>query len=273
MRTFTNKLHHTLVASIVLASFANMSLASVGIFHPAPEREMLGWQLAQQGTIKPSTQRRLMFYADKVRTSLQDLVLEDTSAEGGAELSNNTTNILRTNIERLIDAGVKAGLSIEEVALFFDDNMRDKFSGTVPFIVQAADGSLNAMQLFQGVAQSKTTSTDSSAEADYLAMVTAAGTDAQGGEINPTPTAPEKPEIVTKQDTIERDPSIQVYWDRVVINGDRRTINVQKGDTLATFANAFYGDSLLYRKIYEANKDVISSPNLLEVGKTITIPQ
>ncbi len=50
---------------------------------------------------------------------------------------------------------------------------------------------------------------------------------------------------------------------------------VQSGDSLAAIAQKFYGDSSeqSWRKIYDANKNVIGSdPNQLQVGMILTIP-
>jgi nucleoid-associated protein YgaU len=47
---------------------------------------------------------------------------------------------------------------------------------------------------------------------------------------------------------------------------------IKKGDWLSTIAEKFYGDPLLFNRIYEANKNVINNPNLIYAGKEILIP-
>jgi nucleoid-associated protein YgaU len=48
---------------------------------------------------------------------------------------------------------------------------------------------------------------------------------------------------------------------------------IQAGDTLGTIAQQFYGDSTLWRPIYDANKDTIGSdPDKLKLGTKLTIP-
>ncbi len=48
---------------------------------------------------------------------------------------------------------------------------------------------------------------------------------------------------------------------------------VAEGDTLAVIANKVYGDSSLWQKIYDANKDVIGSdPDHIQIGMKLTIP-
>ena len=49
---------------------------------------------------------------------------------------------------------------------------------------------------------------------------------------------------------------------------------VQKNDTLIGIARRFYGDAAMYRKIYEANRDVLPSLNAtLYVGQTLRLPE
>lgn len=49
---------------------------------------------------------------------------------------------------------------------------------------------------------------------------------------------------------------------------------VQKNDTLIGIARRVYGDAAMYPRIYEANKDVLSSPNArLYVGQRLRLPE
>jgi LysM repeat protein len=50
------------------------------------------------------------------------------------------------------------------------------------------------------------------------------------------------------------------------------SVTTQKGDTLWAIAKKYYGDGSQYTKIYEANKDKISNPNLIYPGQELTIP-
>lgn len=50
------------------------------------------------------------------------------------------------------------------------------------------------------------------------------------------------------------------------------SVTVQSGDTLWALAKKYYGDGALYTKIYEANKDIVSNPNLIYPGQVLTIP-
>jgi nucleoid-associated protein YgaU len=49
---------------------------------------------------------------------------------------------------------------------------------------------------------------------------------------------------------------------------------VQKNDTLIGISKRIYGDASMYRKIYEANKDILSSPSAtLHVGQKLRLPE
>jgi len=51
-----------------------------------------------------------------------------------------------------------------------------------------------------------------------------------------------------------------------------RTYRVKSGDTLSGIAQRFLGNSLRYRDIYEANRDVLNDPHDLRPGMVIRIP-
>jgi nucleoid-associated protein YgaU len=52
-----------------------------------------------------------------------------------------------------------------------------------------------------------------------------------------------------------------------------RTYTVVKGDTLSKIAKSIYGDANKWRKIYEANTDVLKNPDLIHPGQVLKIPE
>jgi len=52
-----------------------------------------------------------------------------------------------------------------------------------------------------------------------------------------------------------------------------RTYVVVKGDTLSLIAKREYGDAAKWRKIYEANRDIIKNPDLIYPGQQLKIPE
>jgi nucleoid-associated protein YgaU len=54
---------------------------------------------------------------------------------------------------------------------------------------------------------------------------------------------------------------------------NEQTYEIQSGDTLLSIAEQFYGDPTQWRRIYDANRDVIgNNPDALKVGTTLKIP-
>jgi len=51
-----------------------------------------------------------------------------------------------------------------------------------------------------------------------------------------------------------------------------RTYVVVKGDSLSKIAQREYGDGAKWRRIYEANQDLIKDPDLIYPGQTLKIP-
>lgn len=219
--------------------------------------------------ITPSKLRRLTFYSDKTILALFDLANEDIAAgQNGATISSDTTDALRTAIQRLIDAGAKADLTVDQVAIFFGQEVAVRFSGPLPIILQDAEGNLAAKPLFRGVAESSMKTAAVSDTTEYLSLLTAES------QSMTAPSETEESEAVVE--TVakeERPPEVQSILDRAVVENGQRTIKVQTGDTLASYANAFYKDTLLYRAIYSANANTLENPNLLVVGQVLVIPE
>jgi nucleoid-associated protein YgaU len=48
---------------------------------------------------------------------------------------------------------------------------------------------------------------------------------------------------------------------------------VAAGDSLSKIAKQFYGNANEYNKIFEANRNVLSDPNMVKVGQELVIPE
>jgi nucleoid-associated protein YgaU len=53
----------------------------------------------------------------------------------------------------------------------------------------------------------------------------------------------------------------------------QKTYTVAAGDSLSKIAKQFYGNANEYNKIFEANRNVLSDPNMVKVGQELVIPE
>jgi nucleoid-associated protein YgaU len=51
-----------------------------------------------------------------------------------------------------------------------------------------------------------------------------------------------------------------------------RTYTVVAGDNLSKIAKRFYGDANQWKRIFEANRDIIKDPDRIQPGQTLKIP-
>ena len=52
-----------------------------------------------------------------------------------------------------------------------------------------------------------------------------------------------------------------------------RTYTVQKGDSLWKIAKHFYGNGAEWKRIHEANKELIHNPDVIQPGWNLRIPE
>jgi nucleoid-associated protein YgaU len=51
-----------------------------------------------------------------------------------------------------------------------------------------------------------------------------------------------------------------------------QTYTVKKGDSLSKIAKRVYGDAQQWRRIHEANRDIIDNPDLIHPGQVLKLP-
>ena len=56
-------------------------------------------------------------------------------------------------------------------------------------------------------------------------------------------------------------------------SGGGRMYSVQPGDSLSKIAKKFYGNANDWKRIFEANRDRIKNPDVIQPGWTLTIPE
>ncbi len=277
MKTLSIIFVNLLVGSPVFASLSDALTTS------EPDHATAGVQYAQAGTavsdISPSAQRRLLFYSDQAIEAMMVLANEDLLSRQGSDVSDTgSIDAFRDAIEKLIGAGQRSDLSTEQVALFFEDQVRLSFSGTLPAVVQGTDGQLEVSSLITGVADAMQQS-GPNVDQNYLAAVAAEGAEMAESSVQSVEVAQSETPVITEVDEASvfsdesASPEVRAILSRVQEEGDSRIIEIAPGDTLASLAFAFYGDTLQYRRLYNANVDILDNPNSLQVGLVLRIPE
>lgn len=54
--------------------------------------------------------------------------------------------------------------------------------------------------------------------------------------------------------------------------GGQRTYTVKSGDSLSKIAKEYYGDANAFGRIFDANRDQLTDPNLIRPGQVLKIP-
>jgi nucleoid-associated protein YgaU len=68
-------------------------------------------------------------------------------------------------------------------------------------------------------------------------------------------------------------PSAQAQQGGPAPQGAGRMYSVQPGDSLSKIAKKFYGNANDWKRIFEANRDRIKNPDLIQPGWTLKIPE
>lgn len=73
-------------------------------------------------------------------------------------------------------------------------------------------------------------------------------------------------------ETDEEKPAVPGVEKAEKMMGEQRHL-VKKGETLSLIARQYYKDGLKYWKIYQANQELLSHPNIILVGQVLKIPE
>lgn len=84
------------------------------------------------------------------------------------------------------------------------------------------------------------------------------------------------PVIFEANKEVIKDPNL-IYPGQMIripkVDGSEQVYTVQPGDTLSKIAQQFYGATNKYTVIFEANRDVLKDPNVIQPGQKLRIPK
>jgi hypothetical protein len=267
-------------ALTALAICVATPLLAFGSADPRPNlsRPTYGVDVAQTTArvLTDSEIRRINHYSAQA----MDVVLAFGVAGGSTDI-----DILRQKVHRLIDAGKRSGMSLVQVADYFEAYMNQNANAPVPGPFLDAAGQFDARTLLSSVQLHRDNAAPQEVDVAAVdahdlegvrsvAQRLAAAPVETNLQLSVVTSAPDA--VIESHDgpTIPADApaNVRSILERVHVKGGQWVITVVPGDSLGQYANALYGDSLLFRQIYDANLDVMSTPNVIEVGQELVLP-
>ncbi len=269
---------YIICAALCFAGSA-MADARLSTVQPTPARSFgLVYAQAQLNDLSESDLRRLVFYADRATQTLRNLVEGSQNRSIGEQ--DKVNKRFRESISRLATAGARSGLSMDQVADFYTQDVVNTLGQSFMQQLGELAGGLDFRTLFRNVATVTTPPTAQNADgAGLLDALEAASRDLQldtpfSGQPRANASSavplPQNDGPVALENASDAERAI---IDRVRVNDGRWELTVIAGDSLSTIASAIYGDALSYTLIYSANTDVLRSANVIDVGTVLVLPR
>ena len=189
---------------------------------------------------------------DSTNRVLQALnALNSADDAGNAASTQNAAQDLRLTLSDLVARAQSQGESSDYVGQLLEEAIARR-NTQVPTALQDGSGRLNTEALLASIVAAQNADQARAAASTYLSAIEAEGSQtrldgASGGAI-----------------ATSSIPSAGGQQGRFII--------VKAGDTLGAIAVEAYGDALMYPRIYQANRDVLQSPNDLSIGQRLRIP-
>lgn len=241
---------------------------------PQASSAPLGVLVAQSSptVLTDSDIRRINHYSAQTLDALQALGTSDTAIA-----------TLRQKVQRLVDAGERSGMNLLHTADYFEAFLAENAANPLPGAVLDAQGQFDARSLFTSVqmfnvsAEQPLVDVAAIDEADLAAIGSVAQQRAPQAPVQQTL---QLSIVVQPVDVVETPviapnapANVRAILERVWLDGDTWMINVERGDSLGQYANALYGDTLFFQRIFDANQNVLSTPNSITVGQALVLPK
>lgn len=226
----------------------------------------------------------------RVLDRLDALFADDRKAAEGAPISDTKAAALRREIQRLVLRARTTGLPLDAVAAALRAAASERFEGAVPGAFATEAGELDARALIRGIVGQTRVSGAAKADNSYLSAITEEGSSTKIGKRQAPVKEPPPKKATTTDETAEKkkedkpkaaaaeleneaERTERLGTKKRVVTVDRkRYLVVKSGDTLGSITRDVYGNILLYRRIYEANRDKLSNPNVVTLGTRLVLP-
>lgn len=230
-------------------------------------------------TLSETDIRRLSYYSTQTLAAIYEL--GSATADPDASIEN-----LRQKVARLVDAGTRCGYNTEQTAEFFGSFVEENLAGALPTALEGPDGKLEALQLLVSVEAFYAQS-----QPDPVDVAAVMAEDLEGIKSVAISTSPLQSETDSMQlsvtvlpddaaETLQgpaipenADAATRAVLARIYVSGDEWVIEVRQGDSLAQIAYALFQDRLRFNEIYNLNRGVLRSPNVLSIGQILVLPR
>lgn len=179
--------------------------------------------------------------------ALTDQVVNSLNAlQGGGAEAAGAEAALTDQLTALVNKAMSKGKSSDYVLKLIDAALKESGGASLADIAKKTGGKIDMQALLQNiVARAAAGGTRGGADDDYLNTIKAEA---------------EQTELSGKTPV------------KAVARQGGRMITIQPGDTLGTIAMKYYGSVSMWRKIYEANRDVLSNPDIIPKGRKLRLP-
>ncbi len=183
---------------------------------------------------------------DQVLKSLETIAGGDTQGKKQQEAPGNYDQLMRA-LGALVEKATQQGKSSEDILALIEEALAGQDDATLEALIAQAGGKVELRRLLQTLVRKA--AMKATADDPYTRMLQAEG------------------EATNTGDAAAGSSATSVAGDR-----GERVIVVQPGDTLGTIALRHYGSVGAWRKIFEANRHVLSDPNLVPAGVRLRLP-
>lgn len=239
---------------------------------PLPYR---GIALAQSdfGSIAESDMRRLVFYAGRALDALKGVISSSTDSDIAVQNKNN--ELFRSAISRLVDASARSGVSNEQLADFFTQFIVENEGPEFGAQLGQIGGGLDFLTLFQDTSSVDTPNATIASGEDFLDALAAASESLLLDDSGNAAAAPSDAPVVEIRPVALENANAEerAVVERIKVENGAWTITVIVGDSLALFSAAIYGNTGSFTTIFDANRDVMTNPNVLEVDTVLKLPK
>jgi nucleoid-associated protein YgaU len=194
--------------------------------------------------------------------------LTDTEVDSLAPVSDNVYTLSQNDKKK--KAGSKAAANTyNKIAVGSDSNGQDddlsRLSDEISSVVDSDDtrADTNSSSSVSGLANSDQKDTNGSKKGELaVAQTTASTTMDTNSSTSKIPTTGSSSSAYTQ--SIKKEVKTRTK--------EMRYIVVKKGDTLGGIARKAYGDAREYKKIFEANPDILRRADMINIGQKLRIP-